>query len=117
MARPLVALSAVFLVASATAAAPVPKNLKPKVPDVAGTVWISDETAVSLGVIEYTFLEGGKLSWHQQGKTDVSTRGSWKQDGDKLWWEVNDVYVNYNVTYTDGRFVGEALNKVIPTPG
>jgi hypothetical protein len=111
MARLLVILT-VLAAAAMASAAPVPKALKPKVPDVTGMTWVSDENEAKLGVIEYTFLEGGKLSWRTQGQNNVSTRGSWKQDADKLWWEVNDVYVNYNVTFADGRFDGDALNKV-----
>lgn len=111
MAR-LLGVIAVLAVAASASAAPVPKAFKSKVPDVTGTTWVSDENEAKLGVIEYTFLEGGKLSWRTQGQNNVSTRGSWKQDADKLWWEVNDVYVNYNVTFADGRFDGDALNKV-----
>jgi hypothetical protein len=101
----------VACVAAAAVAAPVPKSLRSKVADVTGTVWVSDETAVNLGVIEYTFLEGGKLSWHQVGKNDVSTNGSWRQEGDHLYWEVNQKYVDYNVDFRGGRFEGGAVNK------
>lgn len=110
MAR-LLGVLAVLLAVSALSAAPVPKALQKKAPDVTGTTWISDETEVKLGVIEYTFQEGGKLSWHQVGMNDVSTVGSWKQDGDHLYWEVNQKYVDYNVDFKEGRFEGGALNK------
>lgn len=109
----LLGVLAVLAVAAAAWAAPVPKSIKQKrAPDVTGTTWVSDETEAKLGVLEYTFLEGGKLSWRTQGQNRTNTNGSWKQDGDKLWWEVNNVYVNYNVTFADGRFDGDALNKV-----
>jgi hypothetical protein len=111
MARLLGVLVAILLV-SAVSAAPVPKAAKRKVPDVAGTTWVSDENEAKLGVIEYTFLDNGTLSWRTQGSNNVNTKGSWKQDGDKLWWEVNDKYVDYNVTFKDGRFDGSALNVV-----
>ena len=107
----LVCALAVLVGVSAAFAAPVPKAVKRKVPDVTGTTWVSDESAVSLGVIEYTFLEGGKLSWHQAGKNDVSTAGSWKQEGEHLYWEVNVKYVDYDVDFKDGQFEGGALNK------
>jgi len=110
MAR-LLGVLMVLIVASAGSAAPVPKAVKKKSPDVTGMTWISDENEVKLGVIEYTFLEGGKLSWHQQGRNDVSTVGSWKQDGDHLYWEVNQKYVDYNVNFKEGQFEGGALNK------
>ncbi len=110
MAR-LLGVLAVLIVVSSVPAAPVPKAVKKKSPDVTGTTWVSDENEVKLGVIEYTFQEGGKLSWHQQGKNDVSTSGSWKQEGEHLYWEVNQKYVDYNVTFKDGQFEGGALNK------
>lgn len=107
----LLCVLAVLTVASALSAAPVPKAVKKKSPDVTGTTWVSDENEVKLGVIEYTFLDGGKLTWHQQGKNDVSTVGSWKQDGEHLYWEVNQKYVDYDVDFKDGQFEGGALNK------
>lgn len=91
-------------------AAPVPKALKNKTPDVTGTVWLSDENEAQLGVIEYTFQEGGKLSYTRQGSGAVNTVGSWKQDGDHLYWEVNQKYVDYNADFKDGKFEGSALN-------
>lgn len=110
MAR-LLGVLAVLGVTSAVSAAPVPKALQKKVPDVTGTTWVSDENEVKLGVLEYTFQEGGKLTWVQQGKNAVSTAGSWKQDGEHLYWEVNGKYVDYNVDFKDGQFEGGALNK------
>ena len=100
---------AVLTMAATATAAPVPKVLKAKVPDMTGTVWVSDESEAKLGVIEYTFGEGGKLSW--RSGTNTYTAGSWKQDGDTLYWEVNKRYVDYNTTFADGVFVGEAVNK------
>ena len=111
MAR-LLGVLAVLSVTSAVSAAPVPKALQKKVPDVTGTMWVSDENEVKLGVLEYTFQEGGKLTWTQQGKNTVSTAGSWKQDGEHLYWEVNQKYVDYNVDFKNGQFEGGALNKV-----
>lgn len=110
MTRLLGVLAACALTTLAAPAAPVPKALKPKTPDVTGTVWVSDENEVQLGVLEYTFAEGGKLTWRQQGAQNVNTAGSWKQDGDHLYWEVNQKYVDYNVDFKDGKFEGSALN-------
>lgn len=107
----VLAVSALMIVS--LSAAPVPKSLvRNRVPDLTGTVWVSDENEVQLGVLEYTFGEGGKLTWTKQGGNQVWTAGSWKQDGNHLYWEVNQKYVDYNVDYKDGQFVGEALNKV-----
>lgn len=106
-------LGAVVLLvaASAVSAAPVPKALKPKVPNLVGTTWISNEDEVKLGVIEYTFQEDGKLSWRNQGGSQVWTAGSWKLEGDHLYWEVNQKYVDYNADFVGGQFEGLAVNK------
>jgi hypothetical protein len=107
----VLAVSALLVVS--LSAAPVPKSLtRKRVPDLTGTVWVSDENEVQLGVLEYTFGEGGKLTWTKQGGNQVWTAGSWTQDGDHLYWEVNQKYVDYNVDYKDGRFEGQAVNKV-----
>ncbi len=111
MPRMLAVLAACVLGGSAPAA-PVPKTLKKAVPDVTGTVWVSDENEVQLGVLEYTFQEGGKLTWKRTDGNRVWTAGSWKQEGEHLYWEVNQRYVGYNVAFRDGKFEGGALNKV-----
>lgn len=112
MTRLLGVLTALVVFAPVAFTAPVPKALKTKAPDVTGTVWISDENEVKLGVLEYTFHEGGKLTWQQQGSQHTNTAGSWKQDGDHLYWEVNQRYVDYNTDFKGGKFEGGALNKV-----
>jgi hypothetical protein len=102
----------VLLVAvSAGSAAPVPKSLRPKAPNLVGTTWVSDEDEVKLGVIEYTFHEGGKLTWRNRNGTQVWTEGSWTQEGDHLYWEVNQKYVDYNADFAGGQFEGLAVNK------
>ena len=108
MTRPLALLFAVLLLLAPTSAAPVPKGKK-KAPDVTGTVWTCDESEAKLGVIEYTFGGGGKLTWRYNGT--AYTAGSWAQDGDALTWEVNQKYVEYTTAYDGTAFVGGALNK------
>ena len=112
MTRLLGVLAALVAFAQVASTAPVPKSLKRKAPDLTGTVWVSDENEVQLGVLEYTFHADGKLTWVQQGGNQTWTAGSWKQDGDHLYWEVNQRYVDYNADYKDGKFEGGALNKV-----
>jgi hypothetical protein len=102
---------AAFTLAALSVAAPVPKSLRSKAPNVAGTMWVSDETAVDLGVLEYTFHEGGKLTWKRTDGDQVWTAGTWKQEGDHLYWEVNERYVDYNTDFNGGRFEGGAVNK------
>ena len=36
--------------------------------------------------------------------------GSWKQDGDQLYFEVNNRYAEYTLTFQDGQFAGDAKN-------
>lgn len=112
MTRWLGVLAVLALFGVSLSAAPVPKSLlRKKTPDVTGTVWVSDETAVDLGVIEYTFHEGGKLTWKRNDGNQVWTAGTWKQEGEHLYWEVNQRYVDYNTDFKSGRFEGGALNK------
>ena len=74
------ALAALLLLASAALAAPVPKALKNKSPQVAGGTWVgSGGTNV---VFEYTFAEGGTFSATHNGQ--AYSKGTWTQDGDQF---------------------------------
>lgn len=110
MAR-LLGAAVLLVAASAVSAAPVPKSLKPKAPSLVGTTWVSNEDEVKLGVLEYTFHEGGRLTWRNQNGAQVWTEGSWRQEGEHLYWEVNKRYVDYDVDFVGGQFEGVAVNK------
>jgi hypothetical protein len=90
-------------------AMPIPK--KKPVPSVEGQMWISDEQLGSqLGIVEYTFFKDGKFEYRYKNTGATYTVGSWKQTGEDLYWECNDKYVEYNLKYKDGKFVGSAKN-------
>ena len=108
----LLAVAVLLVFPFAVSSAPVPKAVKAKkTPAVEGTTWIAEHTASDLGRIDYTFLPDGKLSYRYANGT-VYTEGSWKQDGEQLYFEVNGRYAEYTVTYRDGQFTGDAKNVV-----
>ncbi len=106
MLRLLSPLLALLLLAPALAA-PVPKGLKKKCPDVTGTAWVCDESKADLGLIEYTFCDGGKLTRH--GLNRALADGTWTQDGTSLSWKVNN-FVDYTTEFDGEAFVGGAVN-------
>jgi hypothetical protein len=108
----LLAFAVLLVVPFAGSAAPVPKALKAKkVPSVEGTTWVGEHTVSDLNRIDYTFLPEGKLTYRYPNGT-VYTKGSWRQDGEELYLEMNNRYAEYTVTYRDGRFEGDAKNVV-----
>jgi hypothetical protein len=99
-------LVAVLAVAPAlTAAAPVPKERKPRVPKLEGTTWSGD------GVVApttYTFAEGGGLIYSYNGQT--YTAGSWRQQGDTIYWETNNKYCEFEGRVKGDEMSGKAWN-------
>jgi hypothetical protein len=91
-------------------AMPIPK--KKPIPNVEGLTWVSDEQSVDLGIIEYTFSKDGILDYKYIKNGSTYTGGSWKQSGEDLYWECNNKYVEYNLKFKDGNFVGSAKNIV-----
>ena len=86
-------------------AAPVPKEILKKFEDLEGTTWSGD------GVVAptvYIFLKGGVLSYSYNGATH--TAGSWKQDGNKIYWETNNKYCEFDGTFENGAMTGKAHN-------
>jgi hypothetical protein len=92
-------------------AAPIPKSMKTsKVPQLAGTTWVSEDQA-DLGSVTYTFHEDGGLTY-SYGKNGISTYkdASWKQDGSTVYFECNKKYVEYNGSIEDGVMTMKAAN-------
>jgi hypothetical protein len=108
----MIRLVAAFVMMSClVVAAPIPKSIKPKAPSqLAGTIWVSDDQA-DLGSVTYTFHEAGKMTY-SYGKNGISTYhdASWKQDGNKVYFECNKKYVEYNGTIEEGVMVMNAAN-------
>ncbi len=97
--------SILFAISAFASAAPVPKELL-KVQNLEGTTWSGD------GVVAptvYTFDKGGGLTFSYSGTTH--TTGSWKQDGDKIYWETCDRYCEFHGTFAKGAMSGKAHNK------
>ena len=104
-------LIAISICCNPVTAAPIPRSIKPKSPpQLAGTVWVSEDQA-DLGCVTYTFHEDGKLTY-SYGKNAVSSYqdASWKQEGETVYFECNKKYVEYNGKFEDGMMVMKAAN-------
>ncbi len=91
--------------APAASAAPVPKEILKKSENLDGTTWSGD------GVVAptvYTFNKGGGLAYSYGGATH--TAGTWKQDGNKIYWESNGKYCEFDGTFENGTMTGKAHN-------
>lgn len=105
----LLTLISLAVTSLTVSAAPVPKPLKDKAtPSVEGTIWIGEHIGSDLGQLDYIFEEGGKLITRKQGRTHVA--GTWRQDGGKLEFDLNNKYVECSVNFQDGQFEGPARN-------
>ncbi len=103
--RTLIAL-ALLAHAPFAGAAPVPKELLKRAGSLGGTTWSGD------GVVAptvYTFEKGGGLTFNYDGTPHKT--GSWKQDGDKIYWETCDRYCEFDGTFANGTMTGKAHNK------
>jgi hypothetical protein len=101
--RTLLILS--FALAPQLCAAPVPKEILKKAENLEGTTWSGD------GVVAptvYTFNKGGGLTYSYQGA--IHTAGTWKQDGNKIYWESNNRYCEFDGTFENGTMTGKARN-------
>ena len=104
--RPVRTLLAFALLASAAVAAPVPKEVRNGAERLEGTTWSGD------GVVAptvYTFNAGGGLTYSYNGATH--TVGTWKQDGNKIYWETNGKFCEFDGTFESGAMTGKARNR------
>jgi len=74
---------------------------------VAGTIWAG--TDVDGEPYEYHFQEGGVLGYKTPRYYD--TDGTWKQDGNSIYMEVNHKYAERQGTITGNRMQGNGWNK------
>lgn len=96
---------ALLLLAGSLAAAPVPKELKAKLDDLAGTTWKGQGIC---GDTVYTFEKDGRLTYSYG--TSCWRNGTWKQEGDKLYWEVNRKYAEFEGVVKGGVITGRSWN-------
>jgi hypothetical protein len=94
-----------LLLAASVVAAPVPKEMKPKAEGLAGTTWRGDGIC---GPTVYTFEKDGRLTYSYG--TSCWRNGTWKLEGDKLYWEVNQKYAEFDGTVKDGVITGKSWN-------
>ncbi|MBO0700166.1 MAG: hypothetical protein J2P46_17335 [Zavarzinella sp.] len=101
--RPLVLVA--LLVAVPVLAAP---RLKPekKVPSIAGTSWAGQTAEGQAMTIE--FMADGTMNVTYGGNS--FNRATWKQDGDKIFWEMNDHYCEFNGKLTGDAITGDSHN-------
>jgi hypothetical protein len=97
--RPLVVLLAV-LVAAPAPAAPRLKPERKDAPPLAGSSW-AGKTAEGWDMT-IDFLPEGKMTVSYNGAS--YNKASWKQDGDNVYYEMNDRYCEF-----DGKLVGDAI--------
>ena len=98
-------VAVVLLAAVPLFAAPVPKDFAPKKDLIAGTTWVGDGIC---GPTTYTFEADGRLTYSYG--SSCWRNGTWTLDGDKLYWEVNQKYAEFNGTVKDGVVTGSAHN-------
>jgi len=105
--------SVFFALAAITVAvaAPIPKALRaPRIPNIAGTTWVSEPEA-DLGQVTYQFHDDGNLtSFHFSIGRKREVEGCWKQDGTTIYFSVNKKYLEYNGTLEDGTIKVHAVN-------
>jgi hypothetical protein len=94
------ALVVALLIAAPVLAAPRLKPEKPAAPPLAGTTW-TGKTAEGWDMT-IDFLADGGMSV-SYNKTSF-TKASWKQDGDNVYYEMNDRYCEF-----EGKFVGDTI--------
>lgn len=97
-----------FGVLQACTAAPMLKPLKPEAPNLAGTTWIGETAEGWAMTLE--FQADGVMVVSYNGMS--FNRASWKQEKDKLYYEMNSRYLEFNGTITARGIEGASTNKV-----
>jgi hypothetical protein len=76
------------------------------VTSVAGTTWTGTDSDGDY--YEYTFLPGGVLQY--KAPLGTFTHGTWKQDGDSIYFETNQKYSEYQGNISGTHMGGRAWN-------
>ena len=72
-------------------------------PNLEGTVWAGNDTGERT---VFEFLKGGVLKYTYS--TGSFTNGTWKQDGNSIYMEINNKYIEYKGTIDCNTMSGEA---------
>jgi hypothetical protein len=75
-------------------------------PSVTGSTWVGTDS--DNDYYEYTFLASGVLQYKSPSGT--WTNGTWKQDGDAIWFETNHRYSEYQGNISGTHMEGRAWN-------
>ena len=100
----LTAITVLMMAVASASAFPVPKV--DKTPDLTGTTWSGN--GLVPGQTRFTFGANGVLTYSYGGKS--WTNGTWKQDGDKLIWECNGKYCEFEGRVTGDEIAGKEWN-------
>jgi hypothetical protein len=85
---------------------PTPTSANGTVASIAGTSWNVVETNGDKDI--FNFIEDGTLSYSYQNGS--YTNGTWKQDGDSIYIEMNHKFVEYKGLITGTHIEGTASN-------
>jgi hypothetical protein len=94
------ALLTVAITATTAFAAPALKPIPNKTTPLAGTTWVGETAEGWAMTIEF----GADGTMNVSYKTTRFSRASWKQDGDKIYWEMNNKYCEF-----DGKMKGDTI--------
>lgn len=106
MAIRFVTLGVLLLSTLIASAAPALKPVPNKTIPLAGTIWVGQTAEGWEMTIEFVADGSMNVSY---GKTKFNS-ASWKQDGDKIYWEMNKKYCEFNGKLTDKTIEGESHN-------
>jgi hypothetical protein len=99
-------LSLLVLIAAAPVlAAPALKPVN-KVPSLVGTTWSGNSFENQTMTLE--FAADGQVTVTYNGNPVANT--SWKQDGEKVHFSLNNNYCEFDGKYVEGRIVGQCYN-------
>lgn len=102
------ALVIVGIVVASASAAPALKALPVKATPLAGTAWIG--TTAEGWMMTIDFRDNGTMTV-SYNKTRFST-ATWKQDADKIYWEMNNKYCEFEGKMNGDTIEGESHNVV-----
>ena len=106
MTRPLMPAVLVVVLAGVVLAAPRLRPEAPAAPSLVGTSW-AGKTAEGWDMT-IDFAADGKMTVTYNGTS--YTRASWTQDGDKVYYEMNDRYCEFNGKLAGDTITGETHN-------
>lgn len=96
----------VLVSALAASGAPALKPPPTKATPLAGTTWVGNTAEGWEMTIEFV-ADGSMNVSYKETRFNTAT---WKQDGDKIYWEMNKKYCEFNGKMTDKTIEGDSHN-------